>query len=361
MIADTLAGRRIAVTGSTGFLGTAIVERLMRSVPGCEIVLVVRPGRRGAADRVRREIIRNDCFDRLRAELGDRFTAEVDRRITSIAGDVGVDGLGLDDDGRAQLATCATVIHSAASVSFDSPIDAAVEVNLLGASRVAAAIRDSGSNAHLVAVSTAYVAGSRRGDAPEALLPDTPFSTSVDWRLEVAAARRARADADAESRRPERLARFHKQARHELGAAGSPLLADKTERLRDEWVKDQLIEAGRARARSLGWPDAYAYTKALGERALLEQRGSVPVTIVRPSIIESALAEPVPGLDTRLPDGRARDHLVRARLAQRVPRSARRCCGRDPGRPRRGRHHRHCRRRSGSSRRGRLSSRLRLA
>jgi HAD superfamily hydrolase (TIGR01490 family) len=33
----------------------------------------------------------------------------------------------------------------------------------------------------------------------------------------------------------------------------------------------------------------------LGERALLETRGTLPVTIVRPSIIETALAEPVPG------------------------------------------------------------------
>jgi HAD superfamily hydrolase (TIGR01490 family) len=45
----------------------------------------------------------------------------------------------------------------------------------------------------------------------------------------------------------------------------------------------------------LGWPDAYAYTKALGERALVETRGDVPVSIVRPSIIESSLEEPRPG------------------------------------------------------------------
>src|SRR5258706_4865113 len=56
-----------------------------------------------------------------------------------------------------------------------------------------------------------------------------------------------------------------------------------------------MVEAGRARARSLGWPDAYAYTKALGEQALLDTRGDIPVTIVRPSIIESALLEPRPG------------------------------------------------------------------
>ncbi|MHB1535947.1 MAG: HAD-IB family hydrolase, partial [Acidimicrobiales bacterium] len=41
--------------------------------------------------------------------------------------------------------------------------------------------------------------------------------------------------------------------------------------------------------------DAYAYTKALGERALLETHGRLPITTVRPSIIESALAEPRPG------------------------------------------------------------------
>ena len=296
MIVDALAGKRIAVTGSTGFLGTALVERLLRSVPGCEVVLLVRPGRRSpATERVRREIIRNDCFDRLRSELGDAFDAEVARRVTVIDGDVGVDGLGLTDEGRAVLAGCDVVVHSAATVSFDSPLDSAVEVNLLGPTRVAETLTALGSSAHLIAVSTAYVAGTRRGDAPEALLPDTPFATDVDWRAEVAAARRARADADAESRRPEHLDRFHKQARSELGAAGSPLLAEKTERLREDWLKERLVELGRARAQALGWPDAYAYTKALGERALLQSRSDVPVTIVRPSIIESALAEPRPG------------------------------------------------------------------
>ena len=30
MIADDLAGKRIAITGTTGFLGTALVERLLQ-------------------------------------------------------------------------------------------------------------------------------------------------------------------------------------------------------------------------------------------------------------------------------------------------------------------------------------------
>jgi HAD superfamily hydrolase (TIGR01490 family) len=292
VIEEVLAGKRIGVTGGTGFLGTALVERLLRSVPQAEVVVLIRPGRRGAAERARREILRNDCFERLRAELGDRFDAETGRRLVVVAGDVGEDGLGLSPADREAFSSCDVVIHSAAAVSFESPLDLAVEVNLLGPSRVAGVLA---APTHLIAVSTAYVAGSRRGDAPEALLPDTPFATEVDWREEVAAARRARADTDAASRQPDRLGRFHKQARAELGPAGTPLLAERAEKLRQDWVDDRLVELGRARAQGLGWPDAYAYTKALGERALLETRGDLPLTIVRPSIIESALAQPAPG------------------------------------------------------------------
>lgn len=298
MLREALAGKTIAITGSTGFLGTALVERLLRCVPDCQLALLVRPGRRGPAERVKREVLKNNCFDRLRGELGDRFDATTSARVKVMAGDVGQEGLGLDARGRDLLASADVVVHSAATVSFDSPLDTAVEINLLGPSRVAQTLNDlhpEGPWPHLVAVSTAYVAGARRGRAPEATLDSTPWATELAWRPEVDYARRARADADAASREPKMLARFARLARRELGAAGTPLLAARTEKLRAEWVDQRMVELGKARAQGLGWPDAYAYTKALGERALLENRGALPLSIVRPSIIESALREPEPG------------------------------------------------------------------
>ena len=91
VIRETLNGRRVAITGATGFLGTALVERLLRAVPGSELVLVVRAGRRTTpAQRAKREIFGNDAFARLRADLGDRFDAEIDARVQVINGDVSV-------------------------------------------------------------------------------------------------------------------------------------------------------------------------------------------------------------------------------------------------------------------------------
>ncbi len=214
----------------------------------------------------------------------------------AVAGDVSRDGLGLDEDGRAALAAADVVIHSAATVSFDAPLTQAVEINMLGPSRVAAAIAECGSNGHLIAVSTAYVASTHQGEAKEELLSENPFTLDVPWRDEVAFARRLRDDLQSDSRMADKLKEFTKKARSEVGAAGDHLIASHAEKLREEWVSDELVKAGTARALSLGWPDAYPFTKALGEKALVEQwEGKVPITFVRPSIIESAVAEPRPG------------------------------------------------------------------
>lgn len=302
MIAERLSKKKIFITGSTGFLGTALVEKLLRTIPDCQLFLLTRPGRRNTAtERVTKEIFKNDCFDHLRELYGDNFDLEVVARVTALSGDVTTDGLNLNTEERKLLADCDIFIHSAAAVSFDAMLDQAVEVNLCGPRRVAEAIIEARKEFkvtkphQLIAISTAYVAGRRRGSSPELPLADTEFTTELDWREEVRVARALRDSIELKSREPEQLEVFHKKAVHELGAAGVPLIAERQEKLRIEWRHDELVRAGVARASSVGWPDAYAYTKALGEKALLEKKNEIPITIVRPSIIESALSDPVPG------------------------------------------------------------------
>ena len=329
-VRDALGGKQFFITGATGFLGTALVERLLRTVPDSRVVLLIRPGRRSTpAQRATKEILKNDCFDRLREEHGDRFEAEVAGRVSAVAGDVATDGLGLDEEGLQLLSECDIVIHSAAAVSFDSPLDSAVEVNLLGPSRVAAAVvaarqlaAEQGRTGpvHYLPVSTAYVAGTHQGEAREELLDGNPFSVDVDWRTEVDAARRQRGDLDAESRRPERLATFAKAARRELGGAGLHLLAERAERLREDWVKKQMVAVG---------PGPGPVARMARRLPLHQGPGRAgpggPVRRHRAHDHHPPLDHRVgPGraparVDPRLPDGRADHRLLRPRAAPGVP------------------------------------------
>ena len=59
-----------------GFVGTALVERLLRGAPDCTLVLLIRPSKRhDPTERARREIFKNNAFDRLKAELAHAFAA----------------------------------------------------------------------------------------------------------------------------------------------------------------------------------------------------------------------------------------------------------------------------------------------
>jgi HAD superfamily hydrolase (TIGR01490 family) len=284
LIAEALAGRRLLVTGATGFLGQALLERILAGLPETRVTLLIRPrGERSGRDRLER-LLYKPVFENWREAAGDDGVRRaLEERLDVIEGELGQDGLALPDDLDA-------VLHCAATVSFDPPVDEAFTINLLGPVKLYEAVRASAARPHLVHVSTAYVAGMRKGVVPEASLAHT-----VDWRVELDAALSARRDVEHASRKPEVLDRLVAQARAEHAKAGPQTIASDAERRRREWVDRRLVEYGRARAQSLGWPDVYTLTKALGERAAEEVAGDLPLSIVRPSIVESALANPYPG------------------------------------------------------------------
>ena len=107
------------------------------------------------------------------------------------------------------------MIHCAATVAFDPPIDEGFLTNLVGAVRLYEAALANNPAPHLLHVSTAYVAGVRKGVIPEATLDHR-----VDWQAESDLAIGARADVEAASRKPEILDAFLRKARSEHGRAG---------------------------------------------------------------------------------------------------------------------------------------------
>ncbi len=284
MADDATVLRHVLLTGATGFLGQAVLERLLADHPQTQItVLIRRRGTTSAADRCR-SLLRKPVFRTWRERVGeDPAREEFDRRVHAIEGDVtsGVPDLPADLD---------TVIHCASTVSFDPPVDDAFRTNVGGVTALYDAVARCPSNPHVVHVSTAYVAGARKGVVPEASLDH-----SVDWRVELEAALGARAEVERSSRRPEVLRKALEDAGREHGKAGPQTTAAAAEALRRSWVDERLVDYGRMRAKSVGWPDVYTFTKALGERAAEELNTDVPLSIVRPAIVESALTHPFPG------------------------------------------------------------------
>ena len=302
MAATDLAGRTVLLTGATGFLGTAVLEKLVRSVPGCRVLVLIRPGRVGADRRLQDEVLASAAFAPLRERLGDAFETTVAGRVTAIAGDLSRPGLGLDAAALALLSSVDVVIHSAADVAFDSALDLALRTNLLGPVRLVETVLAAGARPCVVQVSTAYVSGIRRGlvveGGPGGLASNG--GAALDWRAELAAAEAVRLSLEAESRSPARVARLAAEARRGRGASGIPTGGAEVERLRAKWVEQKLIAHGRGHARALGWSDVYTLSKSLGELAVADVSRELPLSIVRPSIIESALREPVPGWITGL-------------------------------------------------------------
>jgi len=313
-IASFLDRKTILVTGATGFLGQPLVEKILYSAPGVRRVYVlIRPKRQSAGvvlsaqQRLEKELYESSVFDRIRAAYGSEYLTFLREKLIAVAGDISQDGLGIDPETRDLLQRdLDVVINSAAVVSFDAPLDQALELNVHGARRVAEFA--AGCNRTLlVHVSTAYVAGASHRIGTETIYHTAPesrrgetFPTGYFSDLDADVAHieavvnqvRAEAETTAVERSFTRV--LVERARTSRGgrSIGRRKVVDS---LRRKWIETRLTSEGMAWARQRGWNDTYTYTKAMGEQMVLRVRGDMPTVILRPSVIESSLAEPIPG------------------------------------------------------------------
>jgi hypothetical protein len=75
---------------------------------------------------------------------------------------------------------------------------------------------------------------------------------------------------------------YHRIERHRQSCDGEALI-------------EKLVDLGIRVANEHGWNDTYTFTKWMGEELLRQELEGSALTIFRPSIVESALQDPVPG------------------------------------------------------------------
>jgi long-chain acyl-CoA synthetase len=251
-------GRRILLTGLTGFLGKVFLALLLEQVPeiGRIYVLIRRRARKEpAVRRFERAVETSPVFRGLRRRHGDELGAWLSARVEVIDGDVEKPGCDLPPEAMARLAgRVDLVVHCAGLTDFQPDPQAAIAVNVAGAMHVAELASRTG--ARMMHVSTAFVAGSiGKGEVPEELRAGiAPSGSSFSPAAELRSVQLA------------------------LRAAGDDTRAR--------------IDVAMARAKALGWPNIYTYTKGLAEHLVGARTG---VTIVRPSIVECARTFPFAG------------------------------------------------------------------
>jgi len=285
--------KNILVTGSTGYLGKIFVEKILRTQPGVKRIFVLLRAKdfESAKIRFKNEVMGAELFKTLRGQHGDNFENFVFQKVVPVVGDVAAGhNLGIDKENTREHLwdILDAVVNNAASTAFDDRYDISLNVNTNGAANIVEFAKRCRKLQILLHVSTAYVVGRGSGIIKERPLKMGGSMTAGNG-IDDANGPPHSLDIEAEFGLLENtLAKLHM----DKSATGT---SSTSSQLQDKEAIKHLKELGLERARRFGWPNTYAFTKAMGEMVVGNLRGSLPVVILRPTIIESTLAEPFPG------------------------------------------------------------------
>ncbi|XP_021886890.1 fatty acyl-CoA reductase 2-like [Carica papaya] len=273
-ITNFLQGKSYFITGATGFLGKALIEKMLRAIPDVVniFLLIKAKDKEDAKARLYTEIIESDLFKFLKQIHGESYKEFMMSKLVPVIGNMNEPDLGMDADTVDEIAKKINVIiNSAANTNWHERYDLALNTNTKGPSRLLSFAKKCPKLSLFCMLSTAYVNGNRLGKSME-----KPFSMG-----QSIAAERSFASEDP-------IPELNIDAEVELASTLAETFHVKE-------ANQKIKDLGLQRARMYGWRSTYEFTKAMGEMVISEMRGQIPVVIIRPSIIESTYKEPFPG------------------------------------------------------------------
>lgn len=301
-------GRRLFLIGGTGFLGKVTLSMLLHRFPEVgRVYLMVRPGSgRDSEGRFWNSVMPSPAFEPLRQKYGEDLEDFVRSKVTVVGGDTTKANLGHSEEEAKRIAAdIDVVLNCSGKVDFNPPLEASLRTNVTGTTNTLAFARRMQRPAY-VHISTCFVAGNRSGEIWEDESVEGYFPRRgqdgmppFDVEQEIAECERLITRVKDEAEDTLLNARFREAAIRRFREEGRDPDDESQLRLavareRKNWIRERLMTLGLERAKGWGWPNIYTYTKSIGEQLVAKADGVVK-TILRPAVVESAIAYPFPG------------------------------------------------------------------
>ncbi|EDV19879.1 uncharacterized protein TRIADDRAFT_32834 [Trichoplax adhaerens] len=257
------AGQTIFITGVSGFLGKALLEKLLRVAPNIERIYVLLRPKKGQQPTERlKTILQTKLFDSIR-EASPNFT----EKVIPIFGDITLENYGICESDLCDIiANTDIVFHVAATIKFDELLRKSILQNVVSVQTMIRICKRMPKLKSYVHVSTAFC------NTDKEVIEEVIYSDIVP---------------------PQKL----------IDAMS--------------WMDDDMIS--QVTPKLLGrLPNTYTFTKKLAEIVIATEGLNLPIAIVRPSIIGASWKEPVSGWIDNYYGGTAAMVLVAKGLLRRI-------------------------------------------
>ncbi|XP_060532693.1 fatty acyl-CoA reductase 1 [Cylas formicarius] len=240
-VAEMYKDKTIFITGGTGFVGKVLIEKLLRSCSQVnKIYILIRTKKwKHPNDRLK-DMFASPLYDMVKEQRGE----DIINKVSPVVGDVMLPNLGICKEDREMLAEeVEFIFHCAATIRFDETLSKAVFLNARGTKYMLDLAKECKKLLCFAHLSTAYC------HLHERILYEKPYPPPAD---------------------PHKVIQTV------------------------EWLDEEVINT--ITPTILGdIPNTYAFTKALGEALVGEEKDRLPVVILRPSVVIPIWKEPLPG------------------------------------------------------------------